>query len=60
LPVSSAAFTEFSKAFGVKGYEYTNIKSLETAKGKFKNFHLWLPIPRTYVLPIQYYTWVTI
>jgi len=40
LPFSPVAFTQFSKAFGVEGYEYTNIKSLETANGKFKNFHL--------------------
>jgi hypothetical protein len=40
LPVSSAAFTVFSKTFGVEAYEYTNMKSLETANGKFRNFHL--------------------
>jgi hypothetical protein len=39
LAVSSAAFTEFSKAFGVECCEYTNIKSPEIANGKFKNFH---------------------
>jgi hypothetical protein len=40
LPVSSAAFAEFSNTFGVEGYEYTNIKFLEIANGNLKNFHL--------------------
>jgi hypothetical protein len=43
LPVSSAAFIEFSKAFGVEDYEYTNIKSLEIATENLKisiyNYH---------------------
>jgi hypothetical protein len=40
LPFSPAAFIEFRKAFKLDGYEYTNIKSLEIANEKFKNFHL--------------------
>jgi hypothetical protein len=36
MPVSPATFTEFSKAFGVEGYEYTNIKSLEIAPENLK------------------------
>jgi hypothetical protein len=36
LPVSFAAYTEFSKTFGVEGYEYSNIKSLEIAMENLK------------------------